>query len=135
MKAKRKPAAKAKRSPDKATASDARLISECVVYAQEIGAYDAGFKADPDGSSKNAANLGDQHLVRARQALAKIATMKASTPTGLQAKARVLPLVIEDCGGSLQESDEAFCRSIAADMQAFLDPLVHADWVATKDAA
>ena len=134
MTAKRKPATNAKRGPVKPP-SDARLISECVVYAQEIGAYHAGFKADPDGSSKNAAGLGDLRYQRAQQALTKIATMKARTPTGLDAKARILPMVIDDNEGSLQDIDEAFCRTFAADVQAFLDPLVHADWLATKDAA
>jgi hypothetical protein len=42
---------------------------------------------------------------------------------------------IDDNEGSMQDIDEAFCRSFAADVRAFLDPLVHADWLATKDAA
>jgi hypothetical protein len=120
MTAKRKPATKAKRKSAKAAASDERLIGECVIYAQEIAAFDAGFKADPDGSSKNAAGLGDRRYQRAQQALTKIATMKARTPTGLDAKARIFPLVIQDCAGSLQDADEAFCRSLAADVRAFL---------------
>jgi hypothetical protein len=79
--------------------------------------------------------LGSGARVGALSGQQRIATMKASTPTGLDAKARILPLVIQDCEGSLQDSDEAFCRSFAADMRAFLDPPVHADWLATKDAA
>jgi hypothetical protein len=133
MKAKRKPTTKAKRPGD--SASDARLVSECVIYAQEIAGYQAGFMADPHSSSKNAAGLGKRRYDRAQQALTKIATMKASTPYGLDAKARILPLVIDDNEGSMQDIDEAFCRSFAADVRAFLDPLVHADWLATKDAA
>jgi hypothetical protein len=134
MKDKRKPATKAKRSHDNA-ASDARLISECVIYAQEIAAFHAGFMADSDGNKDHAAGLGDRHQQRAQQALTKIATMKATTPTALDAKARILPVVIQDCEGSFQDADEAFFRSFAADVRAFLGPLVHADWVAAKDAA
>jgi hypothetical protein len=133
MKAKRKPATKAKRGPGKAPL-DARLINECVVYAQGIAAFHAGFGADPDGGSKHAEGLGNPHYERARQALMKIATMKARTPAGLDAKARILPVVIHDSEGSMESADEVFYRTFAADVRAFLDPLVHADWLATKDA-
>jgi hypothetical protein len=44
-------------------------------------------------------------------------------------------MVIQDSAGCLQDVDVAFCHSLAADVRAFLDPLVHADWLATKDAA
>ena len=134
MKAKRKAATKAKRSPGKA-ASDARLISECVIYAQEIAAFHAGFIADSDANKDHAASLGDRHHDRAQQALRKIATMKASTATELDAKARILPMVIHDSPGSMESADEVFYRTFAADVRAFLDPLVHADWLATKDKA
>jgi hypothetical protein len=127
MRAKRKPATKTKRSPGKAP-SDTPLINECVRYAQEMAAFHAGFKADPDGSSKHAAGLGNRHERRAKQALTKIATMKASTPTGLDAKARILPVVIQDDEGSMESASEVFYRTFAADVRAFLDHLVHADW-------
>jgi hypothetical protein len=130
---KSKPATKPSVARGKAAASDACLINEWVIYAQEIATFNAGFKADPDGGSKHAAGLGDQHYDRAQQALTKMATMKASTPAGLDAKAHILPVVIQDSGGSLQDADEAFCGSFAADVRAFLDPLVHADWLANKD--
>ena len=123
MKAKRKPATKAKRSLGKAP-SDTPLIN-----------FHAGFKADPDDSSKHAAGLGKLHERRAKRALEKIATMKTSTPTGLDAKARILPMVIQDDEGSMESTSEVFYRTFAADVRAFLDPLVHADWLATKDAA
>jgi hypothetical protein len=61
MKAKRKPATKAKRSP---APSDTHLISECVIYAREIAAFHAGFTAAPDGSSRNAQGLGHIMTVR-----------------------------------------------------------------------
>jgi hypothetical protein len=131
MKAKRKPATKAKRSP---APSDTHLISECVIHAQEIAAFHAGFTADPDGSSRNAQGLGDPHYDRAQRALTKIATMKARTPTGLDAKARILPIVIHDSEGNMESADEVFYRTFAADVRAFLDPLVHADWLAANEA-
>jgi hypothetical protein len=133
MKAKHKPMTKSKASRQKAI-SDARLIKECVIYAQEIAAFHAGFTADPDGSSKHAAGLGDRHERRAQQALAKIAAMKASTPEGLQAKARILPVVIHDDEGSMESDSEVFYRTFAADVRAFLDPLVHANWLAADKA-
>jgi hypothetical protein len=120
-----KAATKSKRSP--AASSDTRLIKECVIYGQEIAAFYAGFEADPDGSSKHASGLGGRHEDRARRALTQIATTNASTPAGLDAKARILPLVIEDSdgsGGVMEEADEAFYRSFTADVRAFLDPLI-----------
>ena len=133
MKTKRKPATKAKPGPGKAPI-DVLLINECVVYAQEIAAYHAGFLADPN-DDMHAAVLGSPHERRAKQALAKIATIKASTPAGLDAKARILPMVIHDSSGSVESADEVFYRTFAADVRAFLDPLVHADWVATTKEA
>jgi hypothetical protein len=121
MKAKRKSTTKAKRSPGKAPL-DTQLIKECVIYAQEIGAFHAGFGADPDGASKNAAGLGNRHSSRARQALAKIATMKASTPMGLDAKARILPVIIQDDEGGMESASEVFYRTFAADVRAFPRP-------------
>ena len=132
MKAKRKPATKAKRGAGKAPI-DEHLINECVVYAQGVAAFHAGFGADPDGWSKHAEGLGNPHYDRARQALRKIATMKARTPAGLDAKARIIPVVLDDSEGSLEDADEAFYRSFAADVRAFLNMFLHADWLATKD--
>jgi hypothetical protein len=135
MKAKSKPATKAKRGLGKAAPSDTHLIKECITYAQEIAAFRAGFTADPDSWSKHAADLGNRHESRAKKALAKIATMKASTPMGLDAKASILPMVIQDDEGSMESASEVFYRTFAADVRSFLDPLVHAESLAAKDAA
>jgi hypothetical protein len=35
----------------------------------------------------------------------------------------------------MESNDEVFYRTFAADVRAFLDPLVHAGWLATKDEA
>jgi hypothetical protein len=78
--------------------------------------------------------LGNRHQNRAWQALTTIATMNASTPEGLQAKARIVPFVIDDGEGSMEDTDAAFYRSFAADVRAFLDPLVHANWSAANNA-
>ena len=85
------------------------------------------------GTHKHAKGLGDPHYDCARQALTKIATMKASTPVGLHAKARILPMVIDDSSGSMEKVDEAFYRSFAADVRAFLDPLINADSLAANE--
>jgi hypothetical protein len=34
----------------------------------------------------------------------------------------------------MQSADEVFYRTFAADVRAFLDPLVHADWLAANEA-
>lgn len=124
-----KRAAKAKA---KAAPSDARLIQKCVVYAQEIAAFHAGFRADPDCDGKYAVGpLGVRHENCAQQALKDIAAMSASTAAGLQAKARILPIVVDDCDGSfMDDTAAAFYRSFAADVKLFLEPELHSAWLA-----
>jgi hypothetical protein len=124
-KAKAAPRRKATKPPN-----DTPLIKECVVYAQSVAAAVAGFEADPDGNNKHAAQLSDRHNNRASQALTKIATMTASTPEGLQSKARILPMVIDDSCGSMEDADEAFYRSFAADVKKFLETIIHDHFVA-----
>jgi hypothetical protein len=60
--------------------------------------------------------------------------MKARTPTGLDAKARILPVVIHDSERSMEGADEVFYRTFAADVRAFFDPWYMPDWLAANEA-
>ena len=129
-KTKAAPRLKATKAPN-----DMAVIRECVIYAQSIAAKNSDFKADSDLDNKNAVALGTRHSAQARRALTKITTMTASTPAGLQSKARILPMVIEDSAGSMEDFDELFFRSFAANVKAFLEPLIRSAWAADKAAA
>jgi hypothetical protein len=116
--------------------SDASLIRECVAYAQSIAAFNAGFKADPDGSMKYASKAGDYYSRRAEDALNKMSQMKARTPEGLQAKARI----ISDIIGSVQYegfdgSSAAFLRIFGVEVKNFLQSIVEEGWRERKKAA
>jgi hypothetical protein len=117
--------------------NEAALIRECVKYAQALAAYNAGFKVDPDGNFKHADMLGRAHSALAERALGKITAMAAVTASGLQAKARILPLVVDDgslAGGGNDHGPTAeFFRSFATELRAFLAPLVEAEWQSRND--
>jgi len=51
--------------------------------------------------------------------------MSAKTAEGLQAKAGIVVMVIEDAHGELQERDEKFFLSLAADVNAFLQSTIN----------
>jgi hypothetical protein len=114
--------------------NDTALIRECVIYAQSVAAHRGGFPADTGGDMTHAAALGARHLARAQQALTRITNMTASTSVGLQSKACILPMVIEDSCGGMEALDELFFRSFAANVKAFLEPLVRELWRAKAAA-
>lgn len=104
--------------------SDTALIRECIVYAQSVAAFHKDFKADPDGSSDQAAAMGDRYNNRASQALTKIANTPAATPEGLCSKARIVEIVFEDNEGGCLEADACdFLKSFGAEVKAFLQPI------------
>jgi hypothetical protein len=113
------------------------IIRECVIYAQALAAHGAGFKADPDGNNDYAAALGRAHYDLAQRTLGKITAMPAVTPSGLQAKARILPLVVDDGyvmeGGEDRGPAAEFFRSFAAEVKAFLAPMIEAEWQRRND--
>ena len=121
-KSKRKPA---KRAAKKQPKKDFTLIRECVIYAQAVAAQSAGFAADPTGNNDHASALADIHFKRAKEALVKIARTPATTVEGLQAKARIASVVIDDSEGSIEEEEEAFFRTFAAEVKEFLADAVH----------
>jgi hypothetical protein len=106
------------------------LIRECVVYAQSIAAQSAGFRADGDGDMVHAVALGRLQSSRAKQALARISSMHAETAEGLQAKARILTIVLDDSEGSLEIYDAAFLVAFATDVKNFLTPIIEKNWAA-----
>lgn len=128
--------AKAKAKAKKTPLRDASLIRECVAYAQSLAAFNAGFKADPDGSMKYASKSGDYYSRRAEEALNKMSQMKAQTPEGLQAKARI----VSDIIGSVQYegfdgSSAAFLRIFGVEVKNFLQPIVEEGWRERMKAA
>lgn len=115
---------KRKTTPVKKPPHDRAIISACVVYAQSISAYHAGFKGDPDGNSAYAAPLGERHYSKARDTLAKIATMKATSAAGLSAMARIVPFVASDNEGVFGEQDAAaFVLAFAINVKEWLRPI------------
>jgi len=109
---------------------DAIIIDTAIAYAQAVAAFHNGFKADPDGDMKNAAKLGKQQERIASVALAKLAIIAANSAEALDAKARLLPMILDDDAGGLEENSEAFYRAFAADVRRFLEPIVHEHWLA-----
>jgi hypothetical protein len=102
--------------------SDTALINHCVTYS--IGAFREGFRADPDGSNEHAAALGARHSARAFQSLTWIASTPAATPEGLCAKARIVPIVIEDNEtGCFEVADLDFLSGFANEVKKFLQPI------------
>jgi hypothetical protein len=118
----------------KTSRSDTVIIAAAVTYAQSAAAWRAGFDGDSDGSNENAERLGARHKRARDAALHKLANTPASSAEALDAKARVLPMILDDdCGGVADLSDE-FYRAFAADVQKFLEPLISAEWYARNDA-
>ena len=146
--AKRKPTTSTPRKPvltkgiDKRVKSkadlgpDAIVIKACISYAQMLAAHSAGFKADPDGDSKYSQGAADRYFSRATAALGIAAEISAQTAEGIQAKARIAPMVLDDSAPHyLCETGEAFFRSFADDARKFLDVVIEAERQAAIAAA
>ena len=122
-KRKRKPAAR------KPTTCNAAVIRACVAYAQSIAAHKAGFEADPDGNSEVAEKTGERFSTAAHNALDRATVCPANSAEAIDAKARILPLILENSGGGLEEADAGFFRSFAADVRAFMAPIINRHFV------
>jgi hypothetical protein len=119
----------------RAKRADTALIRECVIFAQSVAAWHAGFDADPDGDNVHAESLGDHHDDRAKQALKKITRMSARTPEEVQAKAKIVPFVNLRLAGCVwDELEQAFVVSFGADVKTFLEPIVNERLSAEKKA-
>jgi hypothetical protein len=108
---------------------DHALIRKCVTYAQTIAAFHGGWDADPSGNSDFAADKRSLQYERAAEAaLTAIARTRAATPEGLQAKARVVPILMKDLGNSVMNEDQMeFLLSFAKEVREFLEPIIHSD--------
>jgi hypothetical protein len=127
---------KSARPAKKRSPSDKALINECVIYAQAKAAEEAGFKADPDDDAAHAALLADRHIMRAMMVLDKITKTPATTAAGLQAKARIVPIVVGHFTDiEVTALDRDFLVSFGADVKAFLAPIIHEQWLAARAVA
>jgi hypothetical protein len=126
-----------KRSPNRASKhNDEIIIRESVTYAQAIAAFHSGFQADPDGDFENAAGLGARYERIARAALARLASIPTSSAEALQAKARIVPMILHDDGhGHIREDSGAFYQAFAADVCGFLEPIINKNAEQRKRAA
>jgi hypothetical protein len=112
--------AKTKAKPSTA-ATDEPLIRECIAFAQNVAAFAAGFAIDPT-DSEYAEPMGSRFSTRYLSALFNISKMSALTLEGLQAKARVLPIIIKNAGVS--EHEDNFFKSFAVDVDKLLQPII-----------
>ena len=122
------------RSHQSVMASDDLLISHCVSYAQFVAAHEAGFEADPDGDNKVAEHLGG-YRSKIEKALQAVAEIDAQTPEGLQAKARIVPFILRDTAGGMDEREFGFFQGFAADVKRILQPIINERRMAAKGAA
>jgi hypothetical protein len=103
----------------KSRKADDAICRACIGYAFQIAGSNAAFKADPTGNNEYAGPRDDISLKTSRAYLARVAALPAETMIGLEAKARLLPIMLDDlmnCGAPETEQ-AAFLRSFAADVQ------------------
>jgi len=114
---------------------DAELIHACMAYAQAISAASAAYEADPDGNCKHAERIVSKRFRDAKKSLRVIASLRARTAAGIAAKARIVPVVIDDDAGSSEPASIAFYRSFAADVKQYMEAVLHQEWLSQKGAA
>ena len=133
--AKRKTTTKAERilKEERKRGKDDTLIALCVEYAQNVAAIDAGFAADPDGNSKFAEG-GRNFWKQAMHALESIGRISATTVQGLSAKARIVPAVIKEGDGIMEDASSTFFLSLARDVRAFVEPAISKEFAASLTA-
>lgn len=105
---------------------DAKIVRACIRYAQSVAAFRAAFDADPDPNFAFAESSGEFDD-EAWKALEKVAGMSAQSAEGINAKARIAVIVLDQCRTSLEESEEAFLRSFALDVRRHFDVAMEND--------
>jgi hypothetical protein len=106
----------------RATRDDAKLIRACIEFAAAVAALDAACAIDRrDGPPADIL----ARLCRQWQAALRFAAhSRAMTIEGVQAKARIMPMLVAMSAGSIIPDAPAFFRTFAADADRLLDPLV-----------
>jgi hypothetical protein len=113
---------------------DAPVIAACVKFAQCTAAIAAGFSADPNGDFKYAGPERASAFERdAAAAIAFLGKHNATTPEGLSAKSRIVPVLLNDDTGWIGRGGTEFLSLFAADVKSFTEPLVLANYQAADE--
>lgn len=124
---------KRKTLPKSGKRADARLIENCIAYAQCISSINAAFAADPDPNCETSNRTCDTMSKQARKLLAEIATTPATTHQGLQAKARIAVMAAKDNSGFDSQNEVfEFFSLFAKEVKEQLQPLINDDWKSSK---
>jgi hypothetical protein len=121
---------KRKTPAKKAAPKKSAIITQCVVYAQSMAAYHAGFKVDHTGDSQHAGcqALGKEYMHNADRAVVRLLALSPSFPNRkpmkreeLFAKAGVLG-IMADPGGTFNPDpmEQAFVRFFAQEVEDYL---------------
>jgi hypothetical protein len=91
-----------------------------------IAAADSSYGIDPCGNNSSAEVVVVQYERRAKKLLTEIIKTPARSPNSMQAKAR-LAMAIKKLRGEvgLNEQEEEFFYTLAADVDKFMVPLIH----------
>jgi hypothetical protein len=119
---------KAKTAVEKTTGRS-EIIEQCVIYAQSIAAYNAGFNVDRTGDFDYAGcgsnQLGRHHFRNAKRALIKLVTLGGDVPAlsrdELFTKARVARLLqTTDAKRNPEKHEAEYVRRFAKDVSQYL---------------
>jgi hypothetical protein len=122
---------KRKTTAKKLAPKKSAIITQCVIYAQSMAAYHAGFKVDHTGDSDHAGSqaLGKEYMDNADRAVARLIGISPAFIGGkppllreeLFAKAGVLSIMAEP-GGTFnpEPNEQTFVRLFAAEVEDYL---------------
>src|SRR5258705_11311392 len=122
---------KQKTTAKKLAPKKSAIITQCVVYAQSMAAYHAGFRVDhtDDADHAGCQALGKEYMGNADRAVARLIALSPAFKEGkpslsrdeLFAKAGVLG-IMADPGGILnpEPNEQAFVRLFAAEVEDYL---------------
>ena len=103
---------------------DQKITQACVHCGVMIGTINGAFKIDPDPNNENAAAATDAYY-KERDSALRTASAKAETIESINAKARVLSLLLEQSSdGSLDEVETTFAAAFARDVEAITSKLM-----------
>ena len=116
-----------KKSKKAAPSQTSKIIEQCVIYVQQMAAYDAGFNVDHTGDCDYATK--GSHFRKARRAMFKLIGLSPHLTAGappltsleLHAKAGVLVAMFGLRNGATPDADErAYIRFFAGEVSDFL---------------